>query len=451
MAKIRKIPHLRWGIVSMLFFASVLNYVDRQTLSILAPSIQADLKLDDNAYANIVNLFLVAYTIAYLLSGRVTDWLGPRLSMSIFITWWSVSNMLTAFSHSARSLGVFRFMLGLGEAGNYTAAPKVVSEWFPAKERGVAIGIYTLGATIGATLAPIIVVALAEWHSWQAAFVVTGALGLLWLGPWIWLYRSPREHPRITEHERQVVLGGQEERAAADAAEAAAVTESEASRWASVLGRPDVWLLLLARMLTDPVWYFYQFWLAKYLFTARGLEQGELGISWVVFLAADIGTLAGGFISALFIKRGARPAAGRLWAMALCACLVPLSPLVTQTNSLYVALGVAMVVVLAHMSWLINLSALVVDLIPKRYVATAFGVVAAGSTVGGILMNNVVAKLVTNYSYTHWFVIMAFLHPTAWLILWAARVHRARREEVPAAAAVASRGGTSSGPIGQDE
>jgi MFS transporter, ACS family, hexuronate transporter len=410
----RKIPHIRWWVAGLLFGAAVLNYIDRQTLSILAPTIQADLKLDDYAYARVVNLFLVAYTVALLVSGRLVDKVGSRIGLAVFVTWWSVANMLTALATSARSLGMFRFMLGLGEAGNWTASPKAVSEWFPAKERGLAIGIYTMGATIGATIAPIIIVAVASrWH-WQATFFVTGALGLLWVIPWLWLYRRPAEHPRITDAERQLLVNAAETAPEPEAP----VNESELSRWKAVLGRSDVWVLAIGRMLTDPVWYFYQFWLAKYLFSARGVAQEDLKVTWVVFLAADIGALAGGWASGIFIKRGTSATNGRLLAMLICAALVPLSPLVAYAPSVWMSLAVAMIVVLAHMSWLINISALVVDVMPKRYLATAFGVVAAASAVGGIMMNKLVAALVTDYSYTHAFVIMAVLHPTVWVLLW---------------------------------
>ena len=184
---------MRWWLVGALFLASVLNYLDRQTLSILAPTIQKDLQISDKEYGGIVSLFLAAYTLAYIFSGRLTDKFGTRLSLALFVGWWSLANILTGWARSLVSLGTCRFLLGLGEAGNYTVGPKVVSEWFPAKERGVAIGLYTLGAAIGATIAPIIVVHLATQYSWRAAFMTTGALGLLWLVPWLLLY--PRNKP----------------------------------------------------------------------------------------------------------------------------------------------------------------------------------------------------------------------------------------------------------------
>jgi ACS family hexuronate transporter-like MFS transporter len=421
----RKLHNLRWRLVSILFLASVLNYLDRQTLSILAPSIQADLHISDTAYAGIVNLFLAAYTVAYLFSGRLTDKLGTRASMALFVGWWSVANMLTGLARSAASLGACRFLLGLGEAGNYTVGPKVVSEWFPARERGVAIGIYTLGATIGATIAPGIVIALAGLSSWRTAFVVTGALGLLWLIPWLLLYAPPERHPRITDAERQMLADSRREDAAgAPVLPAEGADISEANPWRAVFSRRDVWALMAARMLTDPVWYFYQFWLAKYLTADRGVGQQGLGITWVVFLAADVGTLAGGLLSGRLIRRGRAPSAARMVVMGACACLLPLSPLVAAAPSVATCLAVAMLMVVSHLTWLINLSALVVDRVPQRIVATAFGVIAAGSTLGGICMNSFVGWLVTHHTYTVWFVIAAFLHPAAWLLLRAAGLHR---------------------------
>jgi len=396
----------------MIFLASVLNYLDRQTLSILAPTIQKELGMSDVAYANIVNAFLVAYTISYLISGRITDKLGTRNAAACFVGFWSIANMLTALSHSAASLGFFRFMLGLGEAGNYTAAPKVVSEWFPKRERGIAIGIYTLGATIGATIAPPLITYIATGGHWERAFLVTGAMGIVWLVPWLLIYRRPEEHKAITESERNLILSDRET--------VEATSETPQADWGTgraIFSQPAFWALMFARLLTDPLWYFYQTWFAKYLAAERGLSQDQISISWVVFLAADIGALAGGYLSGILIKRGGAPASSRLRIMLICACLTPLSPLVSLVPGLNPALGVAMVVVLAHMAWLINLSALVVDLVPRKNLGTVFGLVAAGSTAGGILMNNMVAYSVGSYGYGPAFIGMAGLHIGAWALL----------------------------------
>ena len=424
-----KIPYLRWIIVGLVFLASVLNYLDRQTLSILAPTIQKDLGMSDIAYANIVNAFLVAYTISYLVSGRLTDKLGTRNAAALFVGFWSISNMLTAFARSATSLGAFRFLLGLGEAGNYTAAPKVVSEWFPKRERGLAIGIYTLGATIGATIAPPLITYIAIGGHWERAFLITGALGLVWLAPWLLIYRRPEEHPALTENERQIIFSDRE---------TAAQTKTPQANWGTgraIFSQPALWALLLARLLTDPLWYFYQSWFAKYLAAERDLNQQQLAISWVVFLAADIGALAGGYLSGVLIKRGGGAASSRLKIMLICACLTPLSPLVSLLPGLNSALGVAMVVVLAHMAWLINLSALVVDLVPQKNLGTVFGIVAAGSTAGGIMMNNLVAYSVGEHGYAPAFFGMAGLHLLSWALLFVLLRRYTKAEKMPAVAA----------------
>ena len=422
-----KLPGIRWMIAFMLFLAAILNYIDRQTLSILAPTIQKDLNLSEADYGQIVNLFLVAYTISLLVSGRLVDKLGTRLSMALFISWWSVANMLTGFARSLTSLCAFRFLLGFGEAGNWPSSTKAVGEWFPAKERAIAIGFYTMGATLGATIAPVLITFLvARWH-WQAAFMATGALGLLWVGPWLWLYRRPQDHTRITARERALMNAGTEP--AANEPAAPLVAETELQRWKAALARRDVWLLMIGRMLTDPVWFFYQFWFAKYLFSVRNVDQQGLKMTWVIYLAADIGALGGGFASAFLIKGGLKAAPSRLWVMAACALVMPASLLVARVPSVGLALALGMAVVLAHLAWLSNISALVVDLIPKRLIATCFGVVAAGSAVGGIMMNKSVVYLVQNYSYGHWFAIMALLHPLAWILLFAGGIHRCGQRE----------------------
>lgn len=409
-----KLPRLRWWIAGLLFTASILNYLDRQTLSILAPTIQQELRLTDEDYALVVNCFLVAYTAATLFSGRIVDHLGVRISLALFVGWWSVANILTGFTRSLGSLGLFRFLLGLGEAGNWTAAPKAVAVWFDARERGVAIGLYTLGATIGATVAPLLITGLGVRYGWQSAFAATGALGLVWLVPWLWLYRPPREHPWLRDEERALLPVGP----------AAAGEKPEG--WRAVLRRREVWLLMLARLLTDPVWYFYQFWFAKYLHAERGVSQLGLSVTFVIFLAADFGSLGGGWFSGLLIKRGSSAPAARLRIMLLAACVMPLAVVVPYAPWLGFTLAVGMVVAFAHMAWLINLSSLVVDLVPQRSLATAFGVIATGSAVGGMLMNSAVGRIVSQGSYAPAFIALAFVHPLAIVVLW-----RLRRQFAP--------------------
>jgi ACS family hexuronate transporter-like MFS transporter len=446
-----KIKGMRWWIVALVFLAAVLNYVDRQVLSVLAPTIQADLGMDNRDYANVLNIFLIAYTLAYLVSGKLVDRLGTRKSTLLFVFWWSLSNLATAWAQGMHSMSALRFSLGLGEAGIWPAASKIVSEWFPSRERALAIGFYTMGATIGATVAPYIVIPLASYDfagnlpwvnslfghgtGWRMAFLITGTMGVLWVIPWLLLYRKPSESRFVTPAELTLIQDG----AAANPA-----TEEKPWSWGKVLSFKPLWLLLVARLLTDPVWYFYQFWFAKYLNTDRGVVQSDLTITWIVYAAAGVGSLVGGWLSGVIIKRGAHPIKARLWVMLGCACLTPLSPLIAKVSGLPFTMVLTGVVVFASLSWLINISALIVDVAPKHSLGTIFSVVAAGSTLGGIIMNMIVAvmvsgpstkaagfldagfqkllgpllEMVSGQGYGPWFMAMAFLHPLALIILW---------------------------------
>ena len=453
----RKVPHLRWWIAVLLFGAAVLNYVDRQTLSALAPTIQRDLGLDDRDYANVVNLFLVAYTIAYLISGKIADVMGTRASGMLFVAWWSVANALTAASVGIQSLSGYRFLLGLGEAGVWPVASKAVSEWFPPRERALAIGFYTMGATIGATVAPYLVIPLAAYPyaeklpavadllgagaGWRLAFILTGLAGLLWLIPWFLVYRQPRDSRLLSEQELSLITGG--------GTDVGAETGTPWT-WGQILSSRVVWLLLLGRLMTDPVWYLYQFWFPKYLNAARGLTQSELTITWIVYAGAGAGSLIGGWLSGVLIKRGGAPPTSRLWVMLGCAALLPLSPLIATVTGLGTAMTLTAIVVFASLAWLINISAIIVDVVPKHSLGTTFSVIAAGSTIGGIVMNTVVATMVSGpatkpggfldqairtvfgglldtvagVGYGRWFMVMALLHPLALVMLWAGGVHR---------------------------
>lgn len=405
-----KIPHFRWSIAGLLFVLSVINYIDRQTLSILAPTIQADLKLTDQGYGNIVSLFLVAYTISYLVSGRIVDAIGSRLGMALFAGGWSLAQIATGFTQSIGSFGLCRFWLGLGEAGGYTASPKVVSEWFPPKDRGLAVGIYGAGASVGATIAPLLVIGLATRYGWRSAFLATGLLGLLFAGLWYLIFRPPGQHGALHESERALILGSMPP-------EPPAPPLSETTRWGIILRTPAVWALMAARLLTDPVWYFFQFWLPKYLYSNRGFSQEELASMWLIFLAADIGFVVSGVLAGSLIKRGwsARPA--RLRVMLGCAVIVPIAPLAAYATTSVGLFAIAMIVVLAHTAWLASISTYVVDLVPKPILGTAFGFIAAGSAIGGILMNQAVVWTITNWSYDYCFYAMVVLHPLAYLLL----------------------------------
>ena len=385
---------IRWAILALLFASTVLNYVDRQTLSILATTIQADLRISDTGYAGIVQLFLIAYTLAYLVVGWITDKLGSRVALALFVGWWSLANIATGLVQSVSQLGVTRFLLGLGEAGNYVAAPKTVSERIPAHERGFAVGVYTAGAMVGATIAPPLIGWLALSYGWRAAFAVTGGLGFIWLAAWLLLFRKTPE------------------------AEAAEVEDGE-PRWPlrRILSHRSVWGLALARTISDPVWYFYLFWFPKYLIDARGMTLlGVAATAWLVYLAADMGSIFGGAASGRLVRRGMAPAEARLRLMGLAACVAPFGALIATQPSVPLTYALGALVALAHMTFLVNLTTLAVDIFPKRQLGTIFGLIAAGSGLGGILSTGIVGQFAQGHDYASLFLAMAVLHPVGWLI-----------------------------------
>ena len=395
--------HLRWVILGLLFCASVINYIDRQSLSILARTIQDELGISDIGYSTIVQMFLFAYMLSFLVAGWITDRLGVRASMTVFIAWWSVANLLTGLAGSLRSLAATRFLLGAGESGLYVVAPKVVSQLFPASQRGLAVGIYSAGATIGATIAPPLIASLTLIYGWRSAFIAGGAVGLIWIIPWLMVYRS----------------GG--EASSAEPAPATPVPLApDTERWWDVFLSREVLLLLGIRVLTDPVWQFILFWFPKYLVDVHHLSLHRIGqIGWVPYLAADIGGVLGGYASGVLIQRGLRPADARKWVMALCAVLIPCGALmVAQLRDSGMIVVLIAVVAFAEFTWMVTMTALAVDVLPARRFGRMFGIIAAGSGLGGMLFMYVVGHLVTSFSYTPVFVLMSCLHPIAFVLVW---------------------------------
>ena len=432
----------KWVLLALLFFSTVINYLDRQALSILATTIQADLKMTDLEYARVVQVFLFAYAAAYVLAGRVTDWLGARVALLLFVGWWSLANIATGFVRSAVELGAARFALGLGEPGNYTVGTKVVSEQFPAPQRGLALGLYTAGAMIGATLAPPLIGGIALTYGWRSAFWITGVAGLLWMLAWWWAY--PRKGR---------VPAGTPQAEAAAAAEASATPGLEPpvpvapptsmkGVWGRLARDRTVWALVASRAVADPVWYFYLFWFPKYLGDARGMSLAMIAsVAWIVYVAADIGSVGGGLISGRLVKRGMDPVRARLATMAGAACLAPIGIFVALHPPIPLLLGLACVVTFAHLTYQINLTTMTVDLFPSRYIASVAGLVGCGSALGGMVSAQVVGHLVADGNFDRAFVLMAFLHPIAVLLAWTA-LKQARRSKMtligPQAAAVAA-------------
>jgi len=402
-----RIPHLRWWIAALLFLSTVINYIDRQTLSVLSPVLTRELNLSAIEYSNILTAFLAAYTVMYVGSGFLVDRWGTRIALSVFMVWWSVANMAHAFAQGVWSLGVLRFLLGMGESGNFMAAFKAVSEWYPAKERALINGLINGGAAIGAVIAPPVITWINANYGWQPAFVVTGSLGFVWLALWLFLYYPPDRHPRITEQERAYVL--------ADPPVAAGAAKVP---WQQVLRYEQTWGLLLARFFSDPVWWFYLFWLPKYLVEQRGFTMAEMGmLAWMPYLAADAGALAGGWVSGRLVARGWDPIRARMAIMLPFAMIMPLSLAVNHAPTRTLTLTLICIVTFSHMAWKTNQATLTNDVFPKPLIGTVSGILAFGNGLGGTLFTWLTGYVVHWFGYEAIFILMSVLHPLSYLIV----------------------------------
>ncbi len=371
----------------------MINYIDRQALSILAPRIQGELSISQTEYARIVQCFLLAYTVTHLLGGRLVDRVGARVAETAFVLWWSVANMLTCLASGFYSLAVSRTLLGLGEPGHYSASGKAIAEWFAPKERGLAVGMLTMGGTLGAAVAMPLLARLATDYGWRMAFVLTGAMGLLPAAVWYWLYGAGPS-PQASAPERR------------------------AAPWRELLQQPTLWRLMVARMLTDPLWYFYLFWFPKFLQEARGFTLLEVGATaWVVYVAADLGSLAGGWLSGRLIAGGLEPGRARLLVMAGAAALLSLNFLLPMMPGRRGVLAMASLFCFCEMVWMTNCVVLQIDWFPSAYVGSVAGTIGAGGSLGGFFSTAVVGYLVTTYSYEVTFRWLSTLHPTAIIVL----------------------------------
>lgn len=411
-----QIRHLRWWIAGLLFLATVINYVDRQTLSVLAPVLREQFRMSNTDYSRIVFAFLLAYTFMQSGSGRLMDWLGTRRGFSLTIAWWSVAAMLHARANSILHFGIFRFLLGLGEAGNWPGGVKTVSEWFPTRERAFAVGLFNSGSCLGAVLAPPVVAWIALHWSWRMAFLCTGSLGFLWLGLWLILYRLPRDHPWITPQEREHICSN---------AEMDQPAKRESIRWLDLFQYKQVWSLVLARMLADPVWWFYAFWLPEYLKSARYFDLAMIGyFGWIPFLTADAGNFVGGGLSSYLVRRGWRVLAARKTTMFGSAALMLVGIPAVLTSSPALALLLISLATLAYSSWAANILTLPADLFPNQVVASVSGLSGTGAGIGGMIFTLMTGAVVDRFSYVPVFTAAAVLPlVAASIVLWGVQEH----------------------------
>jgi ACS family hexuronate transporter-like MFS transporter len=382
----------RWTIAGLLFAATAVNYVDRQTLSVLSPLLRQELHMSDRDYANVVTAFLVPYTLMYALGGRLIDRIGVRFGAALALCWWSAATMLTAAARSAFSLGAFRFLLGIGEPAIYPAGVRACSEWFPRQERALATGLFSSGSAVGALMAPPLVALLTLHLGWRWAFLAPGLMGLLWLPLWFRAYRKP---PAV-----------------------AAEQTPPSAPWRQLLRQRRVWALVLPRLASDPAWYFYVFWLPDYLQRGRHLNLAEMAaFGWIPFLFADLGNVGGGAVSDWLIRRGVAPAGARKALLVATGCLAPLSALAGVVDSVVAAVGLICLATLLCQCWSTNIAALATDLLPASSTGTVVGMMGTVGSLGGILFTQLLGVVVGHLGYAPAFLMAACLHPVAAVVL----------------------------------
>lgn len=392
--KPKAIQHLRWYIGGLLFLSTVINYIDRQTLSVLAPYIKAEYHWTNSDFAWLIISFRLAYTLGQTAVGRFLDRVGTRRGLSFSVAFYSIAAMLTSLATGLRSFCLFRFLLGTGEAGNWPGATKAVSEWFPRRESGWAVALFDSGSSIGGALAPLIVLWIYHsFGSWRPAFIITGTLGFIWLLLFRRLYRLPEDHPRISSEERNDILN---DRAQAGAARAG--NDQGRLSYGVLLSLPQTWGIILGKALTDPVWFFITDWFAIYLVSKGYKLEESLMAFWVPFLAADIGNFAGGGLSSWLIQRGWSVGAARKLVIVVCGLgmtLILPTVFVSSFHWLVACFAISTLAYAAFSTMVLNLPA---DLYPTHSVASVSGMSGTGAGIGTMLATYATGRITDYYA-----------------------------------------------------
>jgi len=395
----QEISPRRWLMISLVFWATVVNYLDRQALSVAAPVLTEQFHMSDVVYSRVVSAFMFAYTISNGISGPLIDRLGTRLGYAVCIAWWSAASVLHALVRGAWSLGIFRFLLGIGEAGNWPAGVKVVAEWFPENERALACGIFNSGSSIGAVIAPPLVAFIVITFGWQWAFLTIGLLGFLWLLFWWPVYRTP-----------------------AEAAQGASQTETEKPPSAWTLFRHRfVWTFTISKIFFDPAWYFYIFWFPKYLKQARNFDMAHIGMYGAIpFVVAGLGNLLGGALVAWLLRTGLSVTVARKGATTFFIVLMAAAIPAVLTQSTVLAFAFVSIAMMGYTGANANLLAFPADVFPKNAVGSIWGLASMGSGFGGMLFTLVTGWVVEHYSYTPVFIGFGLMPLICATILWTA-------------------------------
>jgi len=402
-----KIPGFRWTVCGLIFAATTINYMDRQVLGLLAPTLEKSLGWSEMEYARIVMAFQAAYALGLLGFGRIIDRIGTRHGYALSIFAWSLAAMAHALARGVLGFGVARFALGLGEAGNFPAAVKAVTEWFPRRERALATGLFNSGSNVGAILAPLVVPWLTLQCGWQWAFIVLGATGFVWLIFWYALYALPHESKYVSAEELQYIQSDPPE-----------PTQQKIS-WAALLCYPQTWAFVVGMSLSAPIWWFYLYWLPKFLHKQHGLDLATMGPPLVViYTMTTVGSIAGGWLSGSLIKRGWSVNASRKTALLICALAVLPVVFAAQVSNLWLATFIIGLAASAHQGWAANLFTLVSDLFPKHAVASVVGLGGMFGSLSALAFSQAVGlNLQSSGSYTVLFIMAGSAYLLALIIM----------------------------------
>ena len=396
----------RWRILSLLFFATTINYIDRQVIGILAPYISEELGWSEVDYGYIVTAFQVAYGIGLVTMGRLLDRIGTRIGYSLSITIWSIAAMAHALASSVFGFGLARFALGIGEAANFPAAVKTVAEWFPKKERALATGWFNAGSTAGAITAPLIVPVFALHLGWKWAFIITGALGFIWLIFWWLYYHKPEQHPRLSKQEYKHIRQDGEDR-------------TESTPWARLLPLKSTIGLALTRFISDWVWWFFLFWLPKFLNDAYGITLSKIGLPLIIiYVVSSAGGIAGGWLSSRMIRNGKSLDAARKTVILICGfCALPVI-LVPLAGGLWIAVALIALAASAHQAWAANMFSIISDVFPRNAVGSVTGLIGTAGAIGGALAATFVGYIREwTGSYATIFIIAGSVYLLNWLVI----------------------------------
>jgi ACS family hexuronate transporter-like MFS transporter len=402
-----RLGRVRWTIVAMLFVATSINYMDRQVIAILKPTLQQSIGMTEVGYGYIVDAFQIAYAIGLVASGRLIDKIGTRIGYILVMATWSLAAMGHALASTVLEFGIARFCLGLGESGNFPAALKTVAEWFPQEERSLATGLFNSGTNVGAILAPLIVPWVTVRYGWHAAFLVTGVFSGLWILWWYSKYRKPHDHPTLSGAELRHIY------------REAAAQMGPSMPWRRLLGYRQTWGFAIAKFLTDPIWWFYLFWLPSYFSAKFHLNLSHLGLPLiVVYNASAVGSIGGGWLPAPFRRLGLAAPRARLAAMLFCALLVVPIFTVTTLQSEWGAIALLSLAAAAHQGWSANLFTTPSDMFPRSAVGSVVGIGGMAGSVGGALLATFAGHILQlTHSYASLFAIAASAYLLALLAL----------------------------------